>query len=169
MMITALFLETAAVSSGRYIYPGYLININVLGGSVPLIILIGWSANLFLFTQLSMYTINRVYKCNNILQIVFISIGAGMIGVCLDLLEDTIANHNNWWRWTETIHGPAIFGVPISNFIDWFIILFFMSLVTQLIERSQVSENRKLLMSFFSIPVVGMSIFITHTLLLGTF
>ena len=53
MMVAALFLEAEAVSSGRYFYPGHLLYISVIGGSVPIIILIGWSANLFLFLKLS--------------------------------------------------------------------------------------------------------------------
>ena len=164
MMIAALFLEAGAVSSGRYIYPGYLTHISVLGRSVPLIILLGWSANLFLFLKMSKRVVLVFYKTKNLIRIVLISLLAGLFGVCLDLLEDPIAHHNNWWMWTESVTEASFYGVPFSNFFDWFIILFYMALATQLIERSSYSENRKLLISFFSISFIGVAIFITHSL-----
>jgi uncharacterized membrane protein len=164
MMITALFLEAAAVASGRYSYPGYLITLSVVGGSVPIIILVGWSANLFLFLKMSEQAVIRLYKKQNFLRILMISIGAGLFGVCLDLLEDPLAHHNNWWIWTESTTGATFYGVPFSNFLDWFIILFSMALATQLIERSGYSEPRKLLISLVSVSYIGVAIYATHTL-----
>ena len=49
MMIAAAFIESSGVANGRFSYPNYLIYFGVLGGGVPLIILMGWSTNLYIF------------------------------------------------------------------------------------------------------------------------
>jgi len=164
MMIAALFLEATAVSSGRYDYPGYLFYFSVIGGSVPLIIILGWSANLFLFLNMSKQFVTNWYRKHNLITIVIVSLFTGLFGVCLDVLEDPIAHHNNWWLWTGSPAGATFYSVPLSNFFDWFIILFYMALATQLIDRSGYSENRKLLISFFSISFIGVAIYATHIL-----
>ena len=97
MMIAALFLEASAVASGRYIYPGYLVYFSVIGGSVPLIILLGWSTNLFLFLNIGERIGNTFFKQRILFRILAISFLAGIFGVCLDLLEDPIAHHNELW------------------------------------------------------------------------
>ena len=162
MMIAALFLEASAVASGRYIYPGYLVYFSVIGGSVPLIILLGWSTNLFLFLNIGERIGNTFFKQRTIFRIIAISFLAGIFGVCLDLLEDPIAYHNHWWIWTESTTNASFYGVPFTNFLDWFLILFFMALATQLINRSSLSENRKLLISIISVSYIGAAIFLTH-------
>jgi len=169
MMIAALFIEASAVANGRFRYPEYLIYFNVLGGSVPLIILMGWSSNLYLFLKLSKSVVLHLYQKINILQIILISTLSGLFGICLDVLEDPLAHHNSWWIWTESTGGLTFFNVPFSNFMDWFLILFYMSLATILIEKSGYSENRKLIIAFTSLVIVFAAIYVTHTVLVGLF
>ena len=167
MMVAALFIEATGVANGRFHYQGYLLYFSVVGGTVPLIILLGWSSNLYLFLGLSKQVIKKIYLKNNVLQIIFIAFGASIFGVCLDILEDPVAHHNGWWVWTENSQGAILFDVPYSNFVDWFLIIFFMSLATLIIDRSPYSETRKLILSFTSLPLVFGAILITHSLILG--
>ena len=169
MIIASLFLEAAAVVSGRYVYPGYFGYLSVIGGSVPLIILLGWSSNLFLFLNLGKYTVNGFFTQRPLLRITIISVIAGLFGVCLDVLEDPVAHYNNWWVWTQQTPTFSFYGVPFSNFLDWFIILFYMALATQLIDQSKYSENRKLLISIISVAYIGAAIFITHMIVVAIF
>ncbi|MFH1101946.1 MAG: carotenoid biosynthesis protein [Methanobacteriota archaeon] len=169
MFIAALFLESAAVASGRYSYSGYFVYLSVIGGSVPLIILLGWNVNLLLFLGLGERVLNGWSQSRLYVRMVLVSLVAGMFGVCLDMLEDPIAQSNQWWIWTQQTTVTFMFRVPISNFVDWFLILFFMSLATQLIDRSALTENRKLLLSLISVSYVGAFIFLVHTLLFGVF
>ena len=162
MIMIALFIESAGVASGRYYYPGYIIYLSVVGGGVPLVIVLAWSANLFLFFNLGKHVVLRLYEKRNFLQIILISIAAGSIAVCLDLLEDPLAHHNNWWIWKESLIGIRFYGVPISNFIGWFVLIFFMTMATLLIERSKFSENRKVLISITSIAITGFVILIVQ-------
>jgi uncharacterized membrane protein len=169
IIIATLVIESAGVAGGRYYYPGYLVYLSVVGGAVPLIIILAWSANLFLFLNLGRYFISKLYQKQNYVQIIFISLAAGLFGVCLDLLEDPIAHYNNWWIWETSLKGIKFFNVPILNFIGWFVLVFFMATATLLIERSRFSENRKVLLSISSLAITGSAIFIVHALIVRLF
>lgn len=162
-------IESAGVAGGRYYYPGYILYISVVGGAVPLIIILAWSVNLFLFMNLGKHFISKIYKDRNLLQIIFISATAGIFGVCLDLLEDPIAHYNNWWIWETSLEGIKYFDVPILNFIGWFMLIFFMSIATLLIERSKYSDNRKILLSISSLSITGGIIFVVHGAIVKVF
>lgn len=169
IIIATLFIESAGVASGRYYYPGYIIYLSVVGGAVPLIIVLAWSVNLFLCMNLGKHFISTIYQKRNYLQIIFISTTAGLFGVCLDLLEDPIAHYNSWWIWGASLEGIKFFEVPILNFVGWFVLIFFMSIATLLIEQSRFSENRKVLLSITSISITGTIIFVIHGLIVRLF
>ena len=169
IIIATLLIESAGVAGGRYYYPGYILYLSVVGGAVPVIIVLAWSVNLFLFMNLGKYFISKIYKKQNYFQIFFISLAAGLFGVCLDLLEDPIAHYNNWWVWETALKGIKFFEVPILNFIGWFVLVFFMCCATLLIVRSRFSENRKVLLSISSLAVTGSLIFIVHGLIVKLF
>jgi uncharacterized membrane protein len=169
IIIATLLIESAGVAGGRYYYPGYILYLSVVGGAVPVIIILAWSVNLFLFMNLGKYFISKIYKKQNYFQIFFISLAAGLFGVCLDLLEDPIAHYNNWWVWETSLKGIKFFEVPILNFIGWFVLVFFMCFATLLIVRSRFSENRKVLLSISSLAVTGSLIFIVHGIIVKLF
>lgn len=169
IIIATLLIESAGVAGGRYYYPGYFLYLSVVGGAVPLIIILAWSVNLFLFMNLGKYFISKIYQKQNYVQIIFISLSAGVFGVCLDLLEDPIAHYNNWWIWETSLKGIKFFNVPFLNFIGWFVLIFFMSIATLLIERSRFSDNRKVLLSISSLAITGSVIFIVHALIVRFF
>lgn len=169
IIIVTFIIESAGVASGRYYYPGYVLYLSAVGGGVPLIIILAWSVNLFLFLNLGKHFVSKIYQKSNFIQIVLISTIAGLFGVCLDLLEDPIAHYNNWWIWEETLEGLKYFDVPILNFIGWFLLIFFMCLATILIERSRLSDNRKILISITSLSITGFTIFVVHGLILKIF
>ena len=169
IILATLLIESAGVEGGRYYYPGYILYLSVVGGAVPIIIILAWSVNLFLFMNLGKYFISKIYKKQNYFQIFFISLAAGLFGVCLDLLEDPIAHYNNWWVWETSLKGIKFFEVPILNFIGWFVLVFFMCCATLLIVRSRFSENRKVLLSISSLAITGSLIFIVHGLIVKLF
>ena len=164
--IATLIIESAGVAGGRYYYSGYFLYISIVGGAAPLSIALAWGVNLFLFLKMGKHFISKIYIKQNYRQIIMISAVAGVFGVCLDLLEDPIAHHNNWWIWQGTVQGIKFFEVPISNFLGWFMLIFFMSIATLLIERSRFSENRKVLLSISSLSITGVVIFLVHGVIL---
>ncbi len=154
MMIAAAFIESSGVANGRFSYPNYLIYFGVLGGGVPLVILMGWSTNLYIFLRMGVLSVTPFYEKKNFVQIGLISLAAAVVGVCLDVLEDPLAHHLGWWVWSAEASGVLLFGVPLLNYVDWVIILGVMSFVSLWIEYSGFSEKRKVLLSFFSLPIV---------------
>ena len=162
MMIAAAFIESSGVASGRFSYPNYLIYFAALGGGVPLVILMGWSTNLYIFLRMSVLSITPYYDKKNVVQIGLVSLGAAVVGICLDVLEDPLAHYLGWWVWSEDGVGSLLFGVPLSNYVDWVIILFVMSFMTLWIEYTGFSERRKVLLSFFSLPIVFGVIVVLH-------
>ena len=160
MMIVGLFIESGGVANGSYFYPGYFLYFNVIGGAVPLIIVMGWGSNLFLFLNMSACFIKKIYKKQTFLQILSISLLASIFGICFDLLQDPLAHHNRWWVWTgQTNSSFTYFSVPLWNFRGWFILIFIMALTTILIDVSGYSEKRKLMLSLTSTAVVGAVVF----------
>ncbi len=150
IMIAGIIGELCAMANSGYYYnvnPGYLINVTALGGSVPIIIGLGWSVNLFICLHLAKDIVPRLFKEQNFRQLFFISIFAGFFALCLDLLEDPLAHHNGWWIWPQTAQKIYLFDVPLTNYAGWFGIVGGMTLLTLLIDRSHFSENRKLLIN----------------------
>ena len=147
IIVIGIIAEILAMANSGYYYPGYFIYISALSVSVPVIIAIGWSVNLFLFLHIGKDVATRIYKKRNFKQLFFISVFAGLFGVSFDLLEDPLAHYSNWWVWNQSIQRMYIFEVPLVNYLGWFGIIGGMTLLTLLIDRSSYSENRKLLIN----------------------
>ncbi len=145
--IASIIGELCAVANGGFYYPGYLLYFSALGGSVPVIIVLGWSVNLFLFLHIGKDVVTRIYQKQNLHQLFYISICAGLFAVCLDFIEDPLAHHNSWWVWNQSIQRITIFDVPLANYAGWFLIIGGMTFLTLLIDRSRLTENRKLLIN----------------------
>ena len=123
-------IENIMVILGGYDYFGYA-NYYSFGGKViegyagfafwvfvvPLCICLGW----FILSMPAFVTSVRLLgdKSNIWLKAAF----AGVILVSLDMMIDPISVVNEWWRWTS----PSFYlrGVPLSNYIGWFFLLFF--------------------------------------------
>jgi len=147
IIIAGTIGELCAQANGSYQYPGYFLYISAFNGRLPVIIALGWSINLFLFLHMSKDIIMRFYKKQNLWQLFYISTCAGFFALCLDLLEDPLAHHNGWWVWNQSIERITLFDVPLTNYAGWFMIVGGMTFLTLLIDRSNFSENRKLLIN----------------------
>jgi len=47
---------------------------------------------------------------------------AGIIAVVLDLFIDPIAVKAGYWVWT--VRGTVYYGIPLLNYVDWFVLMF---------------------------------------------
>jgi len=164
LTIAGIIGELTAMANSGYHYPGYLFYITAFGSSLPVIIGLGWSINLFLCLHLGKDVATRFFKEKNFKQIFFISIFAGFFGLCLDMLEDPLAHHNSWWTWPQTPGKLYLFEVPLTNYVGWFALIGGMTMLTLLIDRSHYSENRKVVLNI-SIPLSLFLLLIPYFLL----
>ena len=153
IIIAGIIGELCAMANSGYDYPNYLFYITALGGSLPVIIGLGWSVNLFVCLHLGKDVAKRFFKEQNFKQLFYTSLFAGLFALCLDLLEDPLAHHNNWWIWPQSSQKIYIFTVPLTNYVGWFAIIAGMTMLTLMIDRSQFSENRKLLVNL-TVPLI---------------
>lgn len=99
-------------------YPGYLLWV----GLVPFWILLGWFV-----IALSCYVISHEVLLRGRRALVQASFSA-LLALNIDLLMDPIASANHLWIWTA---GSFPFlGVPLFNFIGWFMLIFFFDIIS---------------------------------------
>ena len=143
IMIAGIIGELCAMTNSGYQYnenPGYLFSITALGGSVPVIIGLGWSVNLFVCLHLGKDVGTRIFKKRNFKQLFYISIFAGLFAVCLDLLEDPLAHHNSWWIWPQSAQKIYLFNVPLTNYVGWFLVIGGMTMLTLMIGEGKTNS-----------------------------
>jgi carotenoid biosynthesis protein len=62
-----------------------------------------------------------------------VPVAAGIIAVCLDLFIDPVAVVAGYWVWL--VPGEVYFGIPLLNFVGWFVLMFLAPLAWILIAR----------------------------------
>lgn len=129
----AIVVELIGVTSGAYTYTGQTLLL------VTIFVGIGWIANTYPAFHFSLYLFNLYNKPRELNKKLsfLVATTSGFFGVIYDLFIDPVAVALNIWEWSKS--GPW-FGVPISNFIGWFFIIFSIILgylLVQLLEKEQ--------------------------------
>jgi hypothetical protein len=115
-------VELMAVAMGRYRYPDWLIYFPPRPAWVPLAIGLGWAALLPAVMALSEKLVGRHRRC---WQLALLD---GALAVAFDLVLDPMVSGPplQMWIW----HGEGmtpyrfwIFGVPLFNFVGWFVLV----------------------------------------------
>ncbi|MHB1867400.1 MAG: carotenoid biosynthesis protein, partial [Nitrososphaerales archaeon] len=123
-------LENFAVIKGAYTYysyagvllpnyPGYLMWV----GLVPLWIVLGW----FVFAMSGFLIFHNIVLPRR--RALFQAAASGLFALNIDLMMDPIASSNGLWTWTTNI--VDILGVPLFNFVGWFMLIFFYDLIAE--------------------------------------
>ena len=117
--IWTIIIENFIVLNGGYDYyaystgsfPGYMVWVGV----VPLWIILGW----FVMTICSYILTDTLLPGRSPLTR---SLMTALISLNIDLLLDPVAVATGLWRWTH----PSVYliGVPLTNLIGWFLIVF---------------------------------------------
>ena len=119
----------AGIPFGRYEYVS-LVTPRVLG--VPLSVPLMWGFYAYLTYLIASSIITRKDTTGNILRIIY----ASLLMVTLDLAMDPFMVSNiHAWVWLGG-WGPTWFGVPISNFVGWFIVSFTIFFIHEIIARN---------------------------------
>lgn len=74
----------------------------------------------------------------------------GIIAVLLDLFIDPVAVDAGYWVWL--VKGTVYYGIPLLNFVGWFVLMFLASLGWIIIIRQdQWGHGQKIIVSFIAL------------------
>ena len=119
-------------------------------GLVPVMIVVSWLpfiyisytfANMILKGFGSQKPNIKQNKLFMIVLLILLSAISGLVAVNLDMLLDPVVVSTQGWFW---IGGGLYFGVPISNFVGWFIVTFVVTFLFRLYESFKKVNNGSL-------------------------
>lgn len=141
-LIFGLVSEVLGVKYG-WIYGHYYYNpmlTPAFFGLVPVINVLSWALIIYIsyvFANIILdYGKNRFNPKNEsslvvIIVLILISMISAMVATNLDMLIDPVVVATHAWFW---IDGGEYFGIPISNFVGWFVVVFAVSFIFRVIE-----------------------------------
>ncbi len=145
-------LKYGTIFGGTYVYESPLTLF-----TVPIDVVIYWAV--FIYTGYSitnsfLYWLRQKkpnFKRKHFLLLLFEILCDGLILVSLDLFLDPVIIKTGAWRWIE---GGPYFGVPIGNFIGWFIVTIIVTGAFRLFEYYFPRREAIYHKSIFIIPVL---------------
>ena len=142
-------LESGGILGGFFSETGYLLYVPHV--PAPVVNIVGWSVGVYV----SVHVWQRIFERFEFRRFKTAIFAAGVTAVALsqDLQIDPLATHSRWWIWHENL--PAAFlGVPLLNFLAWIAAIFPFAWIYYCIEaRTEMSEARRIVRLFFSIPI----------------
>jgi len=158
-------LKYGVVFGGEYVYNMSFPTIF----TVPLPVVLFWPV--FIYTSYSLVNSFLVwlkkskpnYLKGNWLMIIFLVICDSLLVTAIDLFMDPLQVVDGNWSW---IGGGAYYGIPIGNFIGWFVVAFITSGLFRSFEYFFPRNSDDVSKVIYLIPVLGygiLSIFFTAT------
>jgi len=149
----AISLHYGTLFGGEYIYP---MQPSLFG--VPFTIIIYWAV--FIYTgywlvSSFLYWFGRTkpnYKRGSLPFLGLLVFADGLAVMAIDLFMDPISVRAGSWTWMD---GGPYFGVPIGNFIGWFVVTVLMTGLFRLFEYYKPQPDPQLSKSIFLLPVLG--------------
>lgn len=149
-----LGLTYGIVFGGSYYYnPG---TYSLLG--VPLTVIIYWAIFIYTgycITNSFLYWLNLkkpMVTKNKLSKLVTLIILDGLIVVSIDLFMDPLMVAEGIWSW---ILGGGYFGVPLGNFLGWFIVSIISCGIYRIYEYYHPLTKTSIHQSVYFIPVIG--------------
>ncbi len=119
-------------------------------GLVPIMTVVSWATIIYIsYTFANMIlkgfgsqkpNINQ-NKLYMIILLILLSAISGLVAANLDMLLDPVVVLTNGWIW---VNGGPYFGVPIGNFVGWFIVAFAATLIYRFYELFKKDKNGSL-------------------------
>jgi len=154
-----MIFEIIGVSAGDHVYEGYFLYF----GQVPIAIGLGWC---FVFYT-CMFISDGICNTKNRGRLspleascksydlhgksLMPSLIDALIAVSYDLFLDPVAVTFKWWIW---FGKPIFMGVPLMNFVGWFLMVFLFSAVFRYVTKQRWSEQFRTLALLISIPIL---------------
>jgi uncharacterized membrane protein len=180
-LIFGLVSEVLGVKYG-WIYGHYYYNpilTPAFFGLVPVINVLSWALIIYISYMFANIIIEFNSKKINLknesfpfvfLVIVLLSMISGMVATNLDMLVDPVVVANHAWFW---IGGGEYFGIPISNFVGWFLVVFSVTFIFRIIEFAidrkdqMITENFVLSGTIISLYIMFLLVYGYTALLIG--
>jgi uncharacterized membrane protein len=124
-------------------------------GVCPLSVAIGW----FFISYSVVYIATKLFKNRGVLTRAAVG---GLLAMNLDLMVDPIAVRNLWWAWpqAETLATQQttfwILGIPVTNFIGWFLLIFFFAILWEKVPPKEETWKRKKTTGVFFLYLAGL-------------
>lgn len=149
----AISLHVGTLFGGEYSYPP-----QASLASVPVAIIAYWAV--FIYIGYWLVSSFVLWLGKNKPKIAQHNLGTlGVLVLCdgiavtaIDLFMDPISVKTGAWSWT---HGGPYFGVPVGNFVGWFMVTILVTGLFRLFEYYKPRENRALAKTTFLLPVLG--------------
>lgn len=149
----ALGLNYGTVFGGEYTYKA---GASVL--SVPFSIIIYWAVFIYVgywlvTTFLYWFGKDKPNKTKGSLgQLALLVLADGLAVMAIDLFMDPVEVKAGVWSW---VHGGPYFGVPVGNFMGWFLVTVLVTSLFRLFEYYRPQRGQKRADSMYILPVLA--------------
>ena len=155
---TGAFFENIGLKYGTFFGGNYIYKNQATLFTVPFSVILFWAVFIYTGYCLSnsfLYWLKKNkpnIKNKNILLLIILILLDGYFVTAIDLFMDPIAVRSGSWQWLQ---GGSYFGIPVGNFIGWFIVTLIVVGVFRLYEYLIPQKEGKYDKSIFIIPVLG--------------
>jgi len=145
-------LRDGVFFGGHYVYASQLTLF-----TVPLEVILYWAVFIYVgysIVNSFLYWLKQkkpTFKAGNYISLVLAVLLDGLVVVALDFFMDPIAVRQGNWKWLE---GGSYFGIPIGNFIGWFVVVIIATGIFRSVEYFFPKKEIQYDKSVFIIPVL---------------
>ncbi|MEK7633532.1 MAG: carotenoid biosynthesis protein [Patescibacteria group bacterium] len=153
-LMERLGLKTGTIFGGHYVYRSDQLAIS----NVPLSVVFYWAV--FIYTGYCVVTSFLYWsdlkkpniKLKNFWLVPLLVFIDGLVVTAIDLFMDPLQVKTGSWTWLD---GGPYFGVPIGNFIGWFIVTVMVTGLFRTFEYFFPTKKEEFNKSIFIVPVLG--------------
>ncbi|MHA1264875.1 MAG: carotenoid biosynthesis protein [Candidatus Helarchaeota archaeon] len=110
-------------------------------GTVPLTVCVGWFFIAYGMVYIGSKLFGRAIGEAGLFKSALVG---GLLAVNLDLVIDPIAVRNVWWVWPQATEETFwILGIPLTNFVGWFLLIFLFAILWEKIPPKEAEWGRK--------------------------
>lgn len=155
------FMEYIGMRNGTFFGGHYIYKLQLTLFTVPVSVIFYWAVFIYTgycLTNSFIYWLNKSkpnLKNKNIFLLFLTILLDGYFVTAIDLFMDPIAVKSGSWKWLE---GGPYFGIPIGNFIGWFIVTLMVVGIFRTYEYFFPKGEKEIDKSIFIIPVLGYGI-----------
>lgn len=155
------FMENIGLRDGIFFGGHYVYKPQMTLFNVPVSVILFWAVFIYTgycLTNSFLYWLKLKkpnFKTKNLLLLLLTILLDGYFVTAIDLFMDPIAVNEGRWMWLEK--GPY-FGIPIGNFIGWFIVTILATGIFRIFEYFFPKKESNITKSIYLIPVFGYGI-----------